>query len=54
MMMILMLTLVMMMITMLMLMIPKKKLADKLVGVAGKVADSVILKLAERGQKPIV
>ncbi|MDV6251725.1 protease SohB [Vibrio sp. EA2] len=34
--------------------VPKKKLADKLAGVAGKVADSVILKLAERGQKPIV
>ncbi|EGQ7903955.1 protease SohB [Vibrio alginolyticus] len=34
--------------------IQKKKLADKLAGVAGKVADSVILKLAERGQKPIV
>lgn len=34
--------------------VPKKKLADKLVGVAGKVADSVILKLAERGQKPIL
>ncbi|MCA2465911.1 MULTISPECIES: protease SohB [Vibrio] len=34
--------------------VQKKKLADKLVGVAGKVADSVILKLAERGQKPIV
>lgn len=34
--------------------VPKKKLADKLAGVAGKVADSLILKLAERGQKPIV
>ncbi|MCF7482381.1 protease SohB [Vibrio sp. J1-1] len=34
--------------------VPKKKLADKLAGVASKVADSVILKLAERGQKPIV
>ncbi len=34
--------------------VPKKKLADKLVGVAGKIADSVLLKLAERGQKPIV
>ncbi|ELB2853977.1 protease SohB [Vibrio alginolyticus] len=34
--------------------VQKKKLADKLAGVAGKVADSVILKLAERGQKPIV
>ncbi|EGR2352881.1 protease SohB [Vibrio alginolyticus] len=34
--------------------IQKKKLADKLAGVAGKVADSVILKLVERGQKPIV
>ncbi|MGY0613822.1 protease SohB [Vibrio sp. FJH11] len=34
--------------------VQKKKLADKLVGVAGKIADSVILKLAERGQKPIV
>lgn len=34
--------------------VPKKKLADKLAGVAGRVADSVILKLAERGQKPIV
>ncbi|EHU5195337.1 protease SohB [Vibrio vulnificus] len=32
----------------------KKKLADKLAGSAAKVADSVILKLAERGQKPIV
>ncbi|HHF3172794.1 TPA: protease SohB [Vibrio alginolyticus] len=34
--------------------VQKKKLADKLAGVAGKVADSVILKLAERGQKPII
>ncbi|ENG5980752.1 protease SohB [Vibrio alginolyticus] len=34
--------------------VQKKKLADKLAGVAGKVADSVILKLAERGQNPIV
>lgn len=34
--------------------VQKKKLADKLVGVAGKISDSVILKLAERGQKPIV
>ncbi|MGI3104965.1 protease SohB [Vibrio alginolyticus] len=34
--------------------VQKKKLADKLAGVAGKVADSVILKLAERSQKPIV
>ncbi|EGQ9177480.1 protease SohB [Vibrio alginolyticus] len=34
--------------------VQKKKLADKLAGVAGKVADSVILKLADRGQKPIV
>ncbi|QRG83829.1 protease SohB [Vibrio diabolicus] len=34
--------------------VQKKKLADKLAGVAGKVADSVILKLAECGQKPIV
>ncbi|HHX8668191.1 protease SohB [Vibrio sp. 811] len=34
--------------------VQKKKLADKLAGVAGKVADSVIFKLAERGQKPIV
>lgn len=34
--------------------VQKKKLADKLAGVAGKVTDSVILKLAERGQKPIV
>ncbi|MBS9878871.1 protease SohB [Vibrio sp. 665] len=34
--------------------VQKKKLADKLAGVAGKVADSVILKLAERGQQPIV
>ena len=34
--------------------VQKKKLADKLASVAGKVADSVILKLAERGQKPIV
>ncbi|MBT0002994.1 protease SohB [Vibrio alginolyticus] len=34
--------------------VQKKKLADKLAGVAGKVVDSVILKLAERGQKPIV
>jgi serine protease SohB len=34
--------------------VQKKKLADKLVGVAGKIADGVILKLAERGQKPIV
>ncbi|MEF1312238.1 protease SohB [Vibrio mytili] len=34
--------------------VQKKKLADKLTGVAGKVVDGVILKLAERGQKPIV
>ncbi|MGR5132204.1 protease SohB [Vibrio alfacsensis] len=34
--------------------VQKKKLADKLTGVAGKVADSVVLKLVERGQKPIV
>ncbi|MDF4459912.1 protease SohB [Vibrio parahaemolyticus] len=34
--------------------VQKKKLADKLVGVASKVADSVVLKLAEHGQKPIV
>ncbi|MFZ3513599.1 protease SohB [Vibrio harveyi] len=34
--------------------VQKKKLADKLAGVAGKMADSVVLKLAERGQKPIV
>ncbi|EGQ7914661.1 TPA: protease SohB [Vibrio parahaemolyticus] len=34
--------------------VQKKKLADKLAGVASKVADSVVLKLAERGQKPIV
>nr|WP_321459980.1 protease SohB [uncultured Vibrio sp.] len=33
--------------------VPKKKLTDKLAGVASKMADSVILKLAERGQKPI-
>jgi serine protease SohB len=32
----------------------KKKLADKLAGVAGKVADGVLLKLVERGQKPIL
>ncbi|MCL9783621.1 protease SohB [Vibrio sp. S4M6] len=32
----------------------KKKLADKLVGVAGNVADGVLLKLANRGQRPIV
>lgn len=32
----------------------KKKLADKLVGVAGNVADGVLLKLASRGQRPIV
>ncbi|EMN7139320.1 protease SohB [Vibrio parahaemolyticus] len=34
--------------------VQKKKLADKLAGVASKVTDSVVLKLAERGQKPIV
>ncbi|HDY8105330.1 TPA: protease SohB [Vibrio vulnificus] len=34
--------------------VQKKKLADKLAASAAKVADSVILKLAERGQKPIV
>ncbi|HDY7845938.1 TPA: protease SohB [Vibrio vulnificus] len=34
--------------------VQKKKLADKLASSAAKVADSVILKLAERGQKPIV
>ncbi|MDF2154237.1 protease SohB [Vibrio sp. CAU 1672] len=34
--------------------VQKKKLADKLAGVAAKVADGVLLKLVERGQKPIV
>ncbi|HAS6198119.1 TPA: protease SohB [Vibrio vulnificus] len=34
--------------------VQKKKLTDKLASSAAKVADSVILKLAERGQKPIV
>lgn len=34
--------------------VQKKKLADKLAGVAGKVADSVILKLAERDRKSVV
>ncbi|CAH0526514.1 protease SohB [Vibrio hippocampi] len=33
---------------------PKKKLADKLSGVAGDAADNVLLKLISRGQKPIV
>ncbi len=34
--------------------VQKKKLADKLAGAAAKVADSVVMKLAEKGQKPIV
>ncbi|MFA0678831.1 protease SohB, partial [Vibrio splendidus] len=34
--------------------VQKKKLSDKLAGVAGKSADSVLMKLIERGQKPIV
>lgn len=34
--------------------VQKKKLADKLVGVAGEVADNVLLKLIQRAQKPIV
>lgn len=34
--------------------VQKKKLADKLAGAAAKVTDSVMLKLIERGQKPIV
>ncbi|MEZ9339548.1 protease SohB [Vibrio splendidus] len=34
--------------------VQKKKLSDKLAGVAGKSVDSVLMKLIERGQKPIV
>ena len=34
--------------------VQKKKLSDKLAGVAGKSADNILLKLIERGQKPIV
>ena len=34
--------------------VQKKKLSDKLAGVAGKSADNVLMKLIERGQKPIV
>ncbi|NLS11486.1 protease SohB [Vibrio sp. SM6] len=34
--------------------VQKKKLADKLAGITGKMAESALLKLAERGQKPIV
>lgn len=34
--------------------VPKKKLTDKLAGVAGDAADNVLLKLISRGQKPIV
>ncbi|MEW5691642.1 hypothetical protein ABMC30_16720, partial [Comamonas kerstersii] len=32
----------------------KKKLADKLAGVAGDAADNVLLKLISRGQRPLV
>ncbi|MFC5077207.1 putative protease SohB [Vibrio thalassae] len=34
--------------------VQKKKITDKLAGVAGEAADSVLLKLISRGQKPIV
>ncbi|MGC9421673.1 protease SohB [Vibrio sp.] len=34
--------------------VQKKKLADKLAGVAGEAADSVLLKLLSRGQRPII
>lgn len=34
--------------------VQKKKLADKLAGVAGEAADSVLLKLIARGQRPVV
>lgn len=34
--------------------VQKKKITDKLAGVAGEVADSVLMKLIDRGQKPIV
>ncbi|PMH46788.1 protease SohB [Vibrio sp. 10N.286.49.B3] len=34
--------------------VAKKKLSDKLAGAAGQSADSLLLKLAERGQKPIM
>ncbi|ASU22657.1 protease SohB [Vibrio qinghaiensis] len=34
--------------------VQKKKLTDKLAGVAGEAADSVLLKLISRGQRPIV
>ncbi|NGZ16852.1 protease SohB [Vibrio aestuarianus] len=34
--------------------VQKKKLADKLAGVAGEAADNVLMKLISRGQRPIV
>jgi len=34
--------------------VKKKKLSDKLAGVAGEAADSVLMKLVSRGQRPIV
>ncbi len=34
--------------------VKKKKLSDKLSGSAAQIADSVVMKLIERGQKPIV
>ncbi|MGL6026951.1 MAG: S49 family peptidase, partial [Vibrio sp.] len=34
--------------------VQKKKLADKLAGVAGEAADNVLLKLISRGQRPLV
>ncbi|MGD8109054.1 protease SohB [Vibrio sp. TRT 21S02] len=34
--------------------VAKKKLADKLAGVAGEAADNVLMKLISRGQRPIV
>ncbi|WP_295902488.1 protease SohB [uncultured Vibrio sp.] len=34
--------------------VQKKKITDKLAGVAGEAADSVLMKLISRGQKPIV
>lgn len=34
--------------------VQKKKLTDKIAGVAGEAADSVFMKLLNRGQRPIV
>jgi serine protease SohB len=34
--------------------VEKKKLASKLAGIAGEAADNVLMKLIDRGQRPIV